>query len=85
MEKAAEKRKSLINPGNDGYVLAVSKNKLIQGDSGNTIASLLGTKIIGMRFRTFSASGLSDPTIEAGDPVVLIDRKGNSVSKLYYK
>lgn len=64
--------------GNDGYVLAVSKNKLIQGDSGNTIASLLGTKIIGMRFRTFSASGLSDPTIEAGDPVVLIDRKGNS-------
>lgn len=64
--------------GNDGYVLAVSKNKLIQGDSGNTIASLIGTKIIGMRFRTFSASGLSDPTIEAGDPVVLIDRKGNS-------
>lgn len=64
--------------GNDGYVLAVSKNKLIQGDSGNTIASLLGTKIIGMRFRTFSASGLSDPTIESGDPVVLIDRKGNS-------
>ena len=64
--------------GNDGYVLTVSKNKLIQGDSGNTIASLLGTKIIGMRFRTFSASGLSDPTIEAGDPVVLIDRKGNS-------
>lgn len=64
--------------GNDGYVLAVSKNKLIQGDSGNTIASLLGTKIIGMRFRTFSASGLSDPTIEAGDSVVLIDRKGNS-------
>ena len=64
--------------GNDGYVLAVSKNKLIQGDSGNTIASLIGTKIIGMRFRTFSASGLSDPTIEAGDSVVLIDRKGNS-------
>lgn len=64
--------------GNDGYVLAVSKNKLIQGDSGNTIASLLGAKIIGMRFRTFSASSLSDPTIEAGDPVVLIDRKGNS-------
>lgn len=64
--------------GNDGYVLTVSKNKLIQGDSGNTIASLIGTKIIGMRFRTFSASGLSDPTIEAGDPVVLIDRKGNS-------
>lgn len=72
------KEESSYQSGNDGYVLAVSKNKLIQGDSGNTIASLLGTKIIGMRFRTFSASGLSDPTIEAGDPVVLIDRKGNS-------
>lgn len=77
-EESGGKEEISYQSGNDGYVLAVSKNKLIQGDSGNTIASLLGTKIIGMRFRTFSASGLSDPTIEAGDPVVLIDRKGNS-------
>ena len=62
--------------GKDGYVLSISKNKLIQGESGMTIASMLGEKIIGMRFRTFSASALSDPTIEAGDIIVLTTRKG---------
>lgn len=62
--------------GKDGYVLSISKNKLIQGEAGMTIASMLGKKIIGMRFRTFSASALSDPTIEAGDIIVLTTRKG---------
>ena len=62
--------------GKDGYVLSISKNKLIQGEAGMTIASMLGEKIIGMRFRTFSASALSDPTIEAGDIIVLTTRKG---------
>lgn len=62
--------------GTDGYVLSISKNKLIQGEAGMTIASMLGEKIIGMRFRTFSASALSDPTIEAGDIIVLTTRKG---------
>lgn len=62
--------------GTDGYVLSISKNKLIQGEAGITVASMIGEKIIGMRFRTFSASTLSDPTVEAGDVVVLTSRKG---------
>lgn len=68
--------------GKDGYVLSISKNKLIQGDAGMTVASMLGEKIIGMRFRTFSASTLSDPTIEAGDIVVLTNRKGEKYKSI---
>lgn len=62
--------------GNDGYVLEIVGNKLIQGEEGNVIATRIGSKLIGVRFRTFSVSALSDPTIEAGDVAILVDRKG---------
>lgn len=62
--------------GEDGYVLAVENNPLIQGDSGQTVADLLGEKLIGLRFRKMSASHQSDPSIEAGDLVFVTDRKG---------
>lgn len=63
--------------GSDGYVISVEDNKLIQGDMGNTVASMLGEKLIGLRFRPFTASCLSDPTIESGDIAVIMDVKGN--------
>lgn len=69
--------KVIYQAGNDGYVLSVSGNKLIQGEGGNTVASMLGEKLIGLRFRPFSASCLSDPTIEPGDIALISDRKGN--------
>lgn len=62
--------------GKDGYVLSISGNKLIQGDEGNNIASMIAAKIVGVRFRAFTASCLSDPTIECGDSLILVDRKG---------
>lgn len=69
--------------GTDGYVLEVSGNKLIQsGDAAQQIVQDLGAKIIGLRFRTFTASALSDPTYEAGDVALLIDRKGRRYKSL---
>lgn len=69
--------------GTDGYVLEVSGNKLIQsGDAAQQIVQDLGAKIIGLRFRTFTASALSDPTYEAGDVALLIDRKGKRYKSL---
>lgn len=62
--------------GADGYVLLVSGNKLIQGDSGTTIVSMIAEKLVGIRFRTYSASHLSNPTIEPGDIAVITNRKG---------
>lgn len=55
--------------GTQGYVLSMSNNPLIQSkSSATTIANTIGAKIVGMRFRPFSANILSDPSIEAGDP-----------------
>lgn len=69
--------------GTDGYVLEISGNKLIQsGDAAQQIVQDLGAKIIGLRFRTFTASALSDPTYEAGDVALLIDRKGRRYKSL---
>lgn len=62
--------------GNDGYVLSVSGNKFVQGDQGSYIASMIAAKVVGVRFRGFSATCLSDPTTECGDSIILVDRKG---------
>lgn len=62
--------------GMDGYALSVEGNKLIQG-SGATVVGFLAEKLVGLRFRPFTASSLSDPTIESGDIALLSDRKGN--------
>lgn len=56
--------------GTDGYVLGISDNPLIQSQSdADTIVNIIGAKIVGMRFRQFSCSVLSNPAYEAGDPV----------------
>lgn len=62
--------------GEDGYVLEVSGNKFIQTGDGENVVSFLGQKLKGMRFRPLSVSCLSDPSIEAGDAAIVIDRKG---------
>ncbi|MDO4275872.1 MAG: hypothetical protein Q4D16_19570 [Eubacteriales bacterium] len=63
--------------GEDDYVLTIEDNKLIQGGKGALVASYLGSRLIGMTFRPFSVSCLSDPAMEAGDCAYLVDRKGN--------
>ena len=66
----------IYQSGTDGYVLNIDGNKLIQGNNGSTVASMISTKTVGVKFRTFDASSLSDPTIESGDVAILVDRKG---------
>lgn len=63
--------------GSDGYLIEISKNKLIQGDEGTNVANIVAAKLVGLRFRAYQATGLSDPTREVGDTVWLIDRKNN--------
>lgn len=65
--------------GDTGYILSIEKNDLIQSeDQAKSVAVMVGEKLVGMTFRTFSAGHLSDPTIEAGDTVFVTDRKQNS-------
>lgn len=62
--------------GQEGYLIAIEDNSLIQG-SGETVAGWLGEKLIGLTFRKISVSHEPDPVIEAGDLARILDRKGN--------
>lgn len=61
--------------GTEGYILNIVNNPLIQSKSqAKSVANIVGAKIIGMIFRPFSASILSDPSFEASDPIKLSTR-----------
>ena len=62
--------------GTDGYVLAIENNPLIAESQIQTVAEYLGGRIIGFAFRTASVTHGSDPSIEAGDIVYMINGKG---------
>lgn len=63
--------------GEEGYVLKISDNKLIPQGTGEVVASIIGEKCVGMSFRPFETECLTDIVLEAGDAVLITDRKGN--------
>ncbi len=63
--------------GQDGYILDIVENPLITADTAGIVASYVGQKIIGKRFRPLSIVCQSNPAIEAGDVAIVRDRKGN--------
>lgn len=64
--------------GVDGYTIGIIDNPLIQshGDA-TTLINAIGAKIVGMKFRQFSCSTLSNPAIDAGDIVNVSVRTRN--------
>lgn len=62
--------------GDTGYLITIAKNPMITGTNVQTIVDRLGTQLIGLKFRKATISHSSDPTIEAGDLAVIVDRKG---------
>lgn len=69
---------TIYQSGDNGYVISVEGNMLLQGGAGQTVAAWLGEQLIGFRFRPGSVQHASDPSIEAGDMMVLTDRKQNT-------
>lgn len=63
--------------GQEGYVLDVSGNDLIQDGSAETVAEAVGARVLDMSFKTVDATVASDPSVEAGDTATIIDEKGN--------
>lgn len=61
--------------GEEGYILSVEDNQLINAEDIATVAGWLGEQLIGLRFRPFTAHHLSNPTIEAGDVVRIVGRR----------
>lgn len=64
--------------GAEGYVLSIAGNPLVEYGQAKTVASLLAERIVGMRFRPMTASCLGNPSWEAGDALILTDRKGKT-------
>lgn len=62
--------------GEEGYMLVIENNPLAQDNLQGLVESI-GSKIVGMKFRPLSIQALSDPSIEAGDAAIVMDRKGN--------
>lgn len=63
--------------GTQGYVLAISDNKLIRKGDGQTVASMIAEKCVGMVFRPFESECPTDVALEAGDAITIEDRNGN--------
>lgn len=63
--------------GEEGYVLKISGNKLIPQGTGEVVTNIIGEKCVGMSFRPFETECLTDIVLEAGDAVLITDRKGN--------
>ena len=56
-------------------MLAIEGNPLVEYGHAQSVASVVGPRVIGMRFRPLSVSAIGDPAIEAGDPLLVIDRR----------
>ncbi len=74
-EKTDDSEEESYMYGGDGYVLSIEKNPLIQTGDVQIVASYIGKKMAGKRFRQLSISCQSDPCIEAGDCACVTDRK----------
>lgn len=76
-ETETEKRGTYL-AGEDGYVIDVSGNALIQKGQAQAVANYLYGRVGGMRFRPLSVETLANPSIEAGDVAYVTDRKQNT-------
>lgn len=87
--KGEDKKGETVLVGKDGYVIEFSNNALIEFGRANEVAKNAAPKLLGMRFRLFDVSSIPNPLIEAGDAVLITDRKQNSyksyITRLNYQ
>lgn len=75
-ETNGKKEKESYISGKEGYMFAV-ENPLFKGIE-KTMVDYLGSRLVGLRLRKFSGDHVSDPTIEAYDLALIVDRKQNA-------
>lgn len=71
--------------GSGGYILAIQDNPLVGSGVGNdkqTIANRAWANLEGVQARPFNATIFGDPSIEAGDRIGLMDKRGQYVSTI---
>lgn len=75
-----QNKKNTILYGNEGYVLEISGNDLIQQGDAQTVAEAIGRRVVNaIPFYKVNATILSDPSVEVGDVATITDNKGNTV------
>lgn len=62
--------------GEEGYAIVLKGNPFVDGRESE-VASYLGSRMVGIAFRPFSAQILSNPLYEPFEVVMVSDRKGN--------
>lgn len=67
--------------GTEGYTFDLTENPLIQHDV-QKVLDAVAAGVVGMTFRPYSATMYPNPALEAGDKVILTDRKGNEYSSV---
>ena len=87
--KGEDKKGETVLVGKEGYVIEFSNNPLIEFSRASEVAKNAAPKLLGMRFRLFDVSSIPNPLIEAGDAVLISDRKQNSyksyITRLNYQ
>lgn len=63
--------------GTEGYVLAFEGNPLVPCGKAAEVATRVGPRVVGMRFRPFDLTALGSPAYEAGDPILVVDARQN--------
>lgn len=90
-EEAKEegKKNEVYLYGAEGYVLDISDNPFILYGKGEEIATMIGKRIVGLRFRIFDVSAIGTPVNEAGDSIIIIDSMQHQyrsfITQLTYK
>lgn len=59
--------------GTNGYVLEIADNKLVPYGTAQAIATQVGQRVVGMRFRPLRLSMTLNPALEAGDAIIVTD------------
>lgn len=59
--------------GTTGYILNIKDNPFVNDGNKTTIASMVWTNVQGFKVRPFQSSIFGDPSIEAGDTIILHD------------
>lgn len=67
--------------GTEGYTFDLTENPLIQHDVQSALDTI-AAEVVGLTFRPYSAAMYPNPALDAGDAVILTDRKGNEYSSV---
>ena len=78
VKTSGTEKEKIFAYGNEGYVIEISNNPMIDEKTASQVLSHIGPRLTGNRFRPMSISAQSNPAIESGDIAWVTDWKQRS-------